>query len=52
MNRGAFELGRWLFLDAELRNRFTTPSHPRPDAELSRRLTSSCPNVRLLTWQP
>ena len=34
MNRGAFELGRWLFLDAELRSRFTTPSHPRPDAEL------------------
>ena len=41
MNRGAFELGRWLFLDPELRSRFTTPSHPRPDAKLSRRLTQA-----------
>ena len=44
MNRGAFELGRWLFLDAELRRRFTTPLHPRPDAELSRRLTKLVPD--------
>ena len=43
MNRGAFELGRWLFLDPELRSRFTTPSHPRPDAELSRGLTKLVP---------
>jgi indolepyruvate ferredoxin oxidoreductase len=44
MNRGAFELGRWLFLDPELRSRFTTPSHPQPDASLSRHLAAIVPD--------